>query len=253
MVAARPTSAPKVPRSSKPAAFASRAGKRAPKGLDKTALLDAAFEMLAAEGEAGFSVRKLAAKAGVDPMTVLHHFGSKDALMRTLADRALSTVDLPPSTNDWQSDLRVVAGAYRDLAHRYPRIFHLHFRFHATGPADHATSEVVYRAMRLAGLTDAQAAGLGLAFYAFVLGCGLAETEGLLQPLSKAEETELMALDPAQCPATVALIPAFKTLNSSEAYGVAVDAFIAGIGLKGAPSIQCPAAAVKTPNPKGIS
>ena len=206
---------------------------RAPKGLDKTALLDAAFDMLAAKGETGFSVRKLGAQVGVDPMTVLHHFGSKFDLLRLIADRALSTVNLPPPSDDWQNDLRVVARAYRGLAHRYPRIFHLHFRFHATGPADHVTSEVVYRAMRRAGLTDAEAAGVGLAFYAFVLGCGLAETEGLLQAISKDEEAELRALDPGDCPATLALIPAFKTLDSSAAYAVAIDAFIAGIAVRG--------------------
>lgn len=207
---------------------------RAPKGIDKSTLLDVAFALLAEHGEGGFSVRKLGTKAGVDPMTVLHHFGSRNDLMRQIADRALSSVSLPPPSGDWQSDLRLVAGAYRDLAYRYPRMFHLHFRFHATGPADHVTSEVVYRAMRQAGLADAQAAGIGLAFYAFVLGCGLAETEGLLQPLSKDEEAELRALDPQDCPATLALIPAFKSLDSNKAYMEAVDAFIAGIAVQGA-------------------
>jgi AcrR family transcriptional regulator len=213
-------------------AMAAKPRARAPRGLDKNAILDTAFDMLAAHGESGFSIRKLGAKAGIDPMTVLHHFGSKERLLRCIADRALTTVPLPPPTEDWQHDLRGVAKAYRDLARRYPRLFHLHFRFHATGPADHVTSEVVYRAMRSAGLPDSEAAGVGLAFYAFVLGCGLAETEGLLQPLTAAEEAELKALDQATCPATLALIPAFKTLNSSAAYAVAVDAFIAGIALR---------------------
>ena len=211
---------------------------RAPKGIDRGDLIEAAFAMLAAEGESGFSVRKLGARVGVDPMTVLHHCGSKNDLMRMIADRALSTVNLPPPSWDWQNDLRVVAKAYRDLAHRFPRIFHLHFRFHATGPADHVTSEVVYRAMRRAGLPDAEAAGVGLAFYAFVLGCGLAETEGLLQPLSKDEEAELLALDPRECPATLALVPAFKALDSSAAYTAAVDAFIAGIAVRSQPKVK---------------
>ena len=202
---------------------------RAPKGIARDEFIAAAFDMLAAEGEERFSVRKLGARLGVDPMTVLHHCGSKNDLMRMIADRALSTVDLPPPSTDWQNDLRLVAKAYRALAHRFPRIFHLHFRFHATGPADHVTSEVVYRAMRSAGLPDAEAAGVGLAFYAFVLGCGLAETEGLMQPLSKDEETELLALDPRECPATLALVPAFKALDASAAYTAAVDALIAGI------------------------
>src|SRR5262249_5271179 len=108
--------------------------------------------MLSREGEVGFSVRKLGVSIGVDPMTVLHHFGSKEELLRRIADRALASVELPLPSDNWRADLRNVAVAYRNLAHRHPRIFHLHFRFHATGPADHISSEVVYRALRSAGL-----------------------------------------------------------------------------------------------------
>jgi len=206
---------------------------RGRRGLDKRDILDEAFELLALEGEAGFSVRKLGARIGVDPMTVLHHFGSKNELLRHIADRALTTVTLPPPTDDWKSDLRKVADAYRDLAHRHPRLFHLHFRFHATGPADHASSEVVYRAMRRTGLTDSVAAGLGLAFYAFVLGYALAETEGLLRPITEDDEAELAALDPIACPATRALIPAFKSLDPDAAFEAAIKAFIDGVASQG--------------------
>jgi hypothetical protein len=105
----------------------------------------------------------------------------------------------------------------------------LHFRFHATGPADHASSEVVYRALRRTGLSDAEAAGLGLAFYAFILGYALAEAEGLLRPISAEDEAELLALDALACPATRALIPAFKALDPDAAFKAAVDAFIEGV------------------------
>lgn len=188
--------------------------------------------MLSREGEVAFSVRKLGLSIGVDPMTVLHHFRSKDELLRRIADRALATVELPPPTDDWRADLREVAAAYRDLAHRHPRLFHLHFRFHATGPADHVSSEVVYRAMRRAGLPDGEAAGLGLAFYAFILGYALAEAEGLLRPIGKEDEKELRALDPLTCPATLALIPAFKALDSDAAFDASVDAFIDGVACR---------------------
>lgn len=195
-------------------------------------ILDAAFELLSADGEAGFSVRKLGARIGVDPMTVLHHFGSKDELLRRIADRALATVELPVPSENWRADLRQVAAAYRDLAHRHPRIFHLHFRYHATGPADHASSEVVYRALRRAGLSNADAAGLGLAFYAFILGYALAEAEGLLRPIGEDDEAELRALDPLACPATLALIPAFKALDRDQAFDASVGAFIDGVAAR---------------------
>jgi AcrR family transcriptional regulator len=209
-----------------------KARPRGRRGLDKNAILDAAFDMLSRDGEAGFSVRKLGLGIGIDPMTVLHHFGSKEALLRRIADRALATVELPQPSADWRRDLRHVASAYRDLAHRHPRLFHLHFRFHATGPADHASSEVVYRALRNAGLCDADAAGLGLAFYAFILGYALAEAEGLLRPISDGDEEELRALDPLAYPATLALIPAFKALDRDAAFDASVDAFIDGVSCR---------------------
>lgn len=208
--------------------------RRGRRGLDRNEILSQAFEMLAEEGEAGFSVRKLGAALGIDPMTVLHHFKSKDDLLRLIADKALASVTSPLPSGDWRQDLLAVANAYRDLARRFPRIFHLHFRFNATGPADHASSEVVYRAMRATGLEDATAAGLGLAFYAFVLGFALAETEGLLHPLSEGEEGELEALDPLGYPATRAFIPAFKALDAEAAFKDAFHAFIEGVAAKSA-------------------
>ncbi|MGL4397553.1 MAG: TetR/AcrR family transcriptional regulator [Hyphomicrobium sp.] len=213
----------------KPAIVPKPRGRR---GLDRAALLTAAFDMLAREGEAHFSVRKLAASLGVDPMTVLHHFGSKDELLRLIADQALATVDLPAPSEDWRANLRCVAAAYRELAQRHPRLFHLHFRFHATGPTDHASSEVVYSALRRAGLCDLEAASLGLAFYAFVMGYAQAETEGLLAPISHASESELRALDPAAYPATQALIPAFKTLDPDRAFDMALTCFVSGIAAR---------------------
>ena len=215
-----------------------KAQARGRRGLNRDDLLEAAFAVASEEGEAGFSLRKLGVRLGVDPMTILHHFGSKDGLLREIADHSLKTVALPEPSGNWKADLRAVAQAYRDLAQRQPKLFHLHFRYHATGARDHAASEVVHRALRASGLPDRIAAGQGLAFFAFVLGFALAEAEGLMQPLSKAEEAELKALDATDYSATRAFIPAFKTLDAGKTFAVAIDAFIDGIGLR------CPAAGV---------
>ena len=197
--------------------------------VDKQAILEAAFDLFAEEGEAGFSIRKLAGSVGVDPMTVLHHFRSKDELLRAIADHAVRGVEIPVATASWQNDLKAVANTFRSLAHRYPRIFHMHFRYHATGPADHVASEIVYCAMRRAGLSDEQAAGLGLAFYAFVLGFALAEAEGLLRPINESDAAELTALDADAYKSTRALVPALKALDPDFAFSASMDAFIAGV------------------------
>ncbi|HET6390894.1 TetR/AcrR family transcriptional regulator [Hyphomicrobium sp.] len=214
---------------------------RARRGVERSEILDAAFHLFAETGEQGFSIRKLAAIVGVDPMTVLHHFGSKEVLVRAIADHALRGIEIPEATGNWQTDLKAVANAYRMLAHRHPRIFHLHFRYNATGPADHISSEVVYCALRQAGLADIQVAGLGLAFYAFVLGFALAETEGLLRPIGPGEEAELQALDPEAYQTTRALIPALKTLDPDATFEESMNVFIAGVaGLAGRQSARSP-------------
>jgi AcrR family transcriptional regulator len=197
--------------------------------LEKRDILGAAFDLFAREGETGFSIRKLGAEIGVDPMTVLHHFRSKDELLRAIADHAVQRVEVPVATSSWQNDLRAVANSYRTLAHRHPRIFPLHFRYNATGPADHVTSEIVYCAMRRAGLADDEAAGLALAFYAFVLGFALAESEGLLRPIGESDVTELNALDPDAYKSTRALVPALKVLDPDAAFKTSMDVFIAGV------------------------
>lgn len=204
---------------------------RTPRGLDRSAILEAAFALIDEVGEEGFSVRKVGAAMGIDPMTVLHHFRSKEELLRQIADRALGSIDLPRPSGEWRSDLKTVAVAYRRLAHRHPRLFHLHFRFHATGMADHVSSEVVYRALLEAGLPADRAAGLGLSFYAFVLGFALAEIEGLLKPLEGPEDQEMAALAADSFPATAQLLPAFRSLDSDQAFDDAIGAFIAGISV----------------------
>jgi AcrR family transcriptional regulator len=206
-----------------------KARSRTPRGLDRSEILEAAFGLLDEAGEEGFSVRKVGAAMGIDPMTVLHHFRSKEELLRQIADRALGSIALPKPSGTWQADLMNVAIAYRELARRHPRLFHLHFRFHATGMADHVSSEIVYRALLDAGLPPERAAGLGLSFYAFVLGFALAEIEGLLKPLDGTQEQEMAGLAVETFPATAALLPAFRSLDSDQAFTDAVGAFIAGI------------------------
>ena len=92
---------------------------------------------------------------------------------------------------------------------------------------------MVYRALRSAGLVDAEAAGLGLAFYAFILGYALAEAEGLLRPISDDDEEELRRSRSARLlPATLALIPAFRALDRDAAFDASVDAFIDGVSCR---------------------
>ncbi|QNT69078.1 TetR/AcrR family transcriptional regulator [Defluviicoccus vanus] len=204
------------------------------RGMDRQAIVEAAFAMIAEAGEADFSLRKLASRVGVDPMTVLYHVKSKDELLRAVADMALATIELPAAAGEWRADLRRVAVAYRDLARRHPRVFPLHFRYYATGPADYRLGETVYAALVRAGLSDAQASRLGLAFYTFILGFALSQISGLVGPASVDEVLELEALAAEKFPITRRLIPAFVDFNADLAFTEAIDAVLDGIARQAA-------------------
>ena len=56
-----------------------------------------------------------------------------------------------------------------------------------------------------------------------------AELKGLLD---RGDEAELRELDPLSCPATIALIPAFKGLDRDGAFDASVEVFIDGVSCR---------------------
>lgn len=205
---------------------------RAPKGFSRDRLAAEALDLIERRGVAAFSIRGLASTVGLDPMTVLHHLGSRDAAVRLAGDQLLLRLALPPVSGDWRADLRAVAQAFRALAHRHPNAFPLLLRHTSTGPADYAQGERVYAALLAAGLDLEDAADLGLAFYALAIGLAAAETGGMLQPATAEETAELTALKAASHPATRMLIPSFLTLNPQRAATSGINAFLDGIAAR---------------------
>ncbi|MER5263625.1 helix-turn-helix domain-containing protein [Actinosynnema sp. NPDC002837] len=52
----------------------------------RRALVDAAIELFGRQGYAGTGVAAIAARAGVTPSAVIHHFGSKENLLKAVLD-----------------------------------------------------------------------------------------------------------------------------------------------------------------------
>ena len=58
----------------------------------RNALLDAAEALIREHGADGWSLREASARVGVSPSAAYHHFDSRDALVRALADRVIARV-----------------------------------------------------------------------------------------------------------------------------------------------------------------
>jgi AcrR family transcriptional regulator len=100
-------------------------------------LLDAAARLLAEEGTAGLTTRKLAAAVGTSTTAVYTHFGGMDNLVRAmvhegfaLLHRRMATVQ---PTTDAVADIMALAFAYRANAVDHPQLYLVMFGSAALG------------------------------------------------------------------------------------------------------------------------
>ena len=91
-----------------------------------TALLEAAARLLAEEGTAGLTTRRLAAAVGTSTTVVYTHFGGMDSLVRAMVHegfarlhRRMSTV---LATGDAVADIMALGHAYRANALDHPQL-----------------------------------------------------------------------------------------------------------------------------------
>ena len=104
---------------------------RTPSADMEAVLLEAAGELLEAEGPDGLSVRRIAAAAGVAPMGVYNHFASKSGIVEALFVQGFERLGEAMSTlrdiDDPAEALREGCRRYRALALAHPRVYEIMF------------------------------------------------------------------------------------------------------------------------------
>lgn len=117
----------------------------------KSALVEAADDIIREKGIEGFSLREAARRAGVSIGAPAHHFGSATGLLTEVAllgyeslGEALNGV---PVTSDPECDLRRLALAYVRFALAHQGRFRLMFRPDLINRADPRYSEATQRAL----------------------------------------------------------------------------------------------------------
>lgn len=83
--------------------------------LDPDRIVDAACEAIREDGLSRFSMRRLGARLGVDPMAVYHHVGSKRQLLSMVMRRVVETIDPPATGTPWDAAIRQWARAYWEI------------------------------------------------------------------------------------------------------------------------------------------
>lgn len=203
------------------------------RGLSREIIAEEALALMEEAGDSGFTIRKLAARMGYDPMSILYHFKSKDGVLRAMADRMEGQIRPAPSDRPWRGRMRHLADQYRSLALRYPNSFWLMQKFLHTGNADFLHMEMVHGALTEAGIAEREIPALCLGWYGCITGLAVGETAGLIRPAGAIDMAEVAELPEKTYPLLKKAMPLYSDLAPSAVFSLTVEVFLDGIRERG--------------------
>lgn len=145
--------------------------------LSRARIVEAAGELVDAEGLEAVSTRRLAAALGVSGPSLYNHFRTKDEILDAVADAVSARVDLSMFETgrlDWRDALHAWAHSYRDALSDHPNIVPVLARGPGRRPAGLRLADAVFGAMTAAGWPPAQATRIGALMRYFILGSAMA-------------------------------------------------------------------------------
>lgn len=154
--------------------------KRVDPGLDRKKLTDAAFALLEADGLDKFSMRRLAARVGVQASAFYWHIGEKDELLGLMAAEIYRAADLAaPDDGDWRRWLIGFGHSLRQAfaEHRDGAMLCARARPRPTATAADSAMNIA-KPLVDRGIDPARALTLKAAVIAFTLGWAVFEANG---------------------------------------------------------------------------
>lgn len=92
-------------------------------GVARDDILATALAMLDEGGGQGLTMRSLASRLGVTPMTLYHHVEDRAGLLRALSDRVYGEVlEVPGDAGDPIAEVRALLVRYHDVVGRHPQL-----------------------------------------------------------------------------------------------------------------------------------
>ena len=90
--------------------------------LNRARVIEGALQLLDEEGLDALSMRRLAERLGVKPMTLYSHVANKEELLDGVVVRVLREVELPGPEVPWADAVRRAFGSYRATLLRHPHV-----------------------------------------------------------------------------------------------------------------------------------
>jgi len=147
-------------------------------------IVELALEIVDREGLDALNMRRLAAQAGVKPMSLYHHFPSKDAILDAVGETLAATASSAPrGSGAWQDHVRALFAALHGVVQRHPRALPLISRAVVRTPSGRRWMEELMQTLLGAGFDPAGAGAVYHTLGAYTLGVGYAGLLSLETPL----------------------------------------------------------------------
>ncbi|WP_432969253.1 TetR/AcrR family transcriptional regulator [Dactylosporangium sp. CA-233914] len=121
--------------------------------LSRDRVLRCAVELADSGGIAALTIRSLADRLGVKPMSVYHHVAGKDEILDGIVDEVFAEIELPAPGGDWRAQLRRRAESARRVLRRHSWAIGLMESRSAPGPATLRHHDAVLGCLRAAGFS----------------------------------------------------------------------------------------------------
>lgn len=158
-----------------------------PAQIDRAAVLAASLEVADELGLAAVTMQAVADRLGVTPMALYRHVANKADLLDGVVERILLEVPLPDPADAWPDRLSALARGTRLAARRHPQVFPLLLQRAAVTPGARRARDVVYDALREAGLAEDEVVQLERLLATAVLGFAASEAGGRFAAHSPAQ------------------------------------------------------------------
>ncbi len=155
--------------------------------LTRSRIVEEAVALLDEEGAESLSMRRLASRLGVSPMSLYHHVADKAALVDGIAEHLMAQLEVPDESVPWDAAIRTMATSFRSLTMRHPAAFRV-LLGRERPAAMLRTAEIVVARLVAAGFEEGAAVTTFRVVVRFLLGSVMVESTPRL-PMSQLDET----------------------------------------------------------------
>lgn len=196
--------------------------------LTRDSVVNAAAALVAEEGYQALSMRRLAGVCGVAPMTLYTYVGTKDELLQALMNRVLASVDpvADPATT-WQEQIAATFRAVRLRLLEHAELLPVAATQRIEGVAAYRGAEVLFAALRTAGLADGRIVQAFDALVSYTIG--FTQREAALHGSETSGLSGLRALPREEFPNVLSLAGILLTRDMEENFNAGLEMLIAGI------------------------